>query len=387
MKINVNNTGINVQLQGSGELALVFLHYYGGSSRTWESVTGHLPDRYRTVAIDHRGWGLSDAPESGYRIEDLARDAEGVISALELKRYILVGHSMGGKVAQLMASRQPEGLEGLVLIAPSPPSPMLLSSEERDRLSSAYNSRESVGFVIDNVLTARPLRPALREQVIEDSLRASAGAKAGWPGVAISEDITREVASINVPVRVISGELDRVDTPQTLQRELLPRIPHAAMYIIPGTGHLSPLESPGEIASCISAFAASIEKSAAVYHSPGETIAAFDEAFNEGKIDNLMSVFSNRATMKMTDGAVIESNPEALRMALITLTASRPVIRNQIRTLISAGDLVLALIDWSLTTTSDDGTQRVEHGIATQVMEQGADKGWRIRISNPSGIV
>ncbi len=100
-----------------------------------------------------------------------------------------------------------------------------------------------------------------------------------------------------------------------------------------------------------------------------------------------MSVFSNRATMKMADGAVIESNPEALRMALITLTASRPVIRNQIRTLISAGDLVLALINWSLTTTSDDGTQRVEHGIATQVMEQGADKGWRIRISNPSGVV
>ncbi|HHT3530931.1 TPA: alpha/beta fold hydrolase [Enterobacter asburiae] len=195
MKINVNDTGINVQLQGSGELALVFLHYYGGSSRTWESVTGQLPDRYRTVAIDHRGWGLSDAPESGYRIEDLARDAEGVISALKLKRYILVGHSMGGKVAQLMASRRPEGLEGLVLIAPSPPSPMLLSSEERDRLSSAYNSRESVGFVIDNVLTARPLSPALREQVIEDSLRASAGAKAGWPGVAISEDITREVGN------------------------------------------------------------------------------------------------------------------------------------------------------------------------------------------------
>lgn len=387
MKIKVNDTGINVQQQGSGELALVFLHYYGGSSRTWESVTSQLADHYRTVAIDHRGWGLSDAPESGYRIEDLARDAEGVISALKLKRYILVGHSMGGKVAQLMASRRPEGLEGLILIAPSPPSPMVLSSDDRDRLSSAYNSRESVGFVIDNVLTARPLSPALREQVIEDSLRASAGAKAGWPGIAISEDITREVASINVPVRVISGELDRVDTPETLQRELLPRIPHASMIIIPDTGHLSPLESPGEIARCISSFTALIEKSAAVYRSPAETIAAFDESFNAGKIDTLMSVFSNRGTMKMTNDVVIESDPQAFRMALTALTASRPVIKNQIRALIPSGDLVLAIIDWSLTTTLQDGTQRRDHGIATQVIQQGADKGWRIRISNPSGIV
>lgn len=387
MKIQVNDTGINVQQQGSGELALVFLHYYGGSSRTWESVTSQLPDHYHTVAIDHRGWGLSDAPKSGYRIEDLARDAEGVISALKLKRYILVGHSMGGKVAQLMASRRPEGLEGLMLIAPSPPSPMVLSSGDRDRLSSAYNSRESVSFVIDNVLTARPLSPALREQVIEDSLRASAEAKAGWPGIAISEDITREVASINVPVRVISGELDRVDTPETLQRELLPRIPHAAMIIIPDTGHLSPLESPVEIARCISSFTALIKESAIVHRSPAETIAAFDESFNAGKIDTLMSVFSNRATMKMTNDVVIKSDPQALRIALTALIASRPVIRNQIRALIPSGDLVLAIIDWSLTTTSEDGTQRRDHGIATQVMEQGADKGWRIRISNPSGIV
>lgn len=261
MKITVNNTGINVRQQGRGELALVFLHYYGGSSRTWQSVISQLPDHYRTVAIDHRGWGLSDAPKSGYRIADLASDAEGVIAALELKRYILIGHSMGGKVAQLMASRRPQGLEGLMLIAPSPSSPLILSQEDRDRLTGAYSSREAVEFVIDNVLTAKPLSPALREQVIEDSLSAATEAKAAWPDIAMREDITNEVASIDVPVRVISGELDRVDTPETLQRELLPRIPHAAMMIVPGTGHLSPLESPQEIAGYISCFAASIEMS------------------------------------------------------------------------------------------------------------------------------
>ena len=99
---------------------------------------------------------------------------------------------------------------------------MRLTPEQRDTLSSAYNSRESVGFVIDNVLTAGALSSALREQVIEDSLRASSEAKEGWPNTAIGEDITQEVASINVPVTVISGELDRVDLPATLQKRIAP---------------------------------------------------------------------------------------------------------------------------------------------------------------------
>ena len=144
MKIETNGTRIHVTQQGNGNLALVFLHYYGGSSRTWSRVTEALPDRYRIVATDHRGWGDSDAPSSGYRIADLADDAEGVIAELGLQRYVLVGHSMGGKVAQLIASRRPKGLEGLVLVAPSPPSPMLLSDEQRATLSGAYQSRESV---------------------------------------------------------------------------------------------------------------------------------------------------------------------------------------------------------------------------------------------------
>ena len=141
MKFDVNGTHIQVTQQGNGELALVFLHYYGGSSRTWDTVSGALSERYRTVAIDHRGWGESAKPESGYELATLAADAQAVISALNLQRYILVGHSMGGKVAQLIASHQPTGLEGLVLVAPSPPSPMRLSAQERAVLTSAYSSR------------------------------------------------------------------------------------------------------------------------------------------------------------------------------------------------------------------------------------------------------
>lgn len=256
MLVESNGTRIHVRQQGHGELALVFLHYWGGSSRTWDKVAAELAGRYRIVATDHRGWGESPAPAEGYGLADLAADAEGVIAALDLRRYVLVGHSMGGKVAQLMASRRPRGLEALVLVAPSPPSPMVLSEEQRATLIGAYASRESVQWVIDHVLTARPLDAAAREQVVEDSLRGAPQARAGWPDVAMREDICAEVARIEVPTLVICGEQDQVDRVETLQAQLLPRIPHAVMHPLPGTGHLSPLEAPTEVARHIAGFVA-----------------------------------------------------------------------------------------------------------------------------------
>ncbi|RQU87960.1 alpha/beta hydrolase [Burkholderia cenocepacia] len=256
MEIEANGTRIHVTQAGQGDPALVFLHYYGGSSRTWQRVTDLLSSRYRTVATDHRGWGKSDAPADGYGIADLAADAEGVIETLGLPRYVLVGHSMGGKVAQFIASRRPNGLQGLVLVAPSPPSPMLLSAEERATLKGAYQSRESVEFVIDHVLTAKPLDTACREMVIEDSLKAAPQAKAAWPEVAMREDISAAVTSIDVPTIVLSGELDQVDRVVTLRTELLPRIRQATMHILPGVGHLAPLEAPTEVARLIEDFVA-----------------------------------------------------------------------------------------------------------------------------------
>jgi len=94
MKIAANGIQINVRDRGRGQPNLVFLHYWGGSSRTWDDVIDQLADQHRSIALDHRGWGESDAPAQGYGISDLANDAQSVISALELKRYVIVGHSM-----------------------------------------------------------------------------------------------------------------------------------------------------------------------------------------------------------------------------------------------------------------------------------------------------
>ena len=254
MKQKVNGIQLNVRDQGQGEPALLFLHYWGGSSRTWDLVIDRLQADFRCVAYDQRGWGESDKPETGYSMQDLANDAEALIRSLGLSRYVLIGHSMGGKAAQLLASKQPEGLEALILVAPAPPTPIHLTDAERNQRIQAYQQREAMEFLIPRVLTAVPLPAQIREQIIEDTLKGAAPAKQAWPGKGLAEDISQAVRNVSVSTLVLAGENDQVEKGDVLEQELLPNIPTARMTIIPQTGHLSPLEVPDKIAGQIRTF-------------------------------------------------------------------------------------------------------------------------------------
>lgn len=254
MMIKANDLELYVEQRGAGGPALVFLHYWGGSSRTWRHVVDALSPDYRTVAIDQRGWGKSAAPEAGYALSDLADDVLAVVDALALESYILVGHSMGGKAAQLAASRRPRGLRGLVLVAPAPPTPLALPLEARQGMVHAYDSRESIVATVQQVLAPGGLSDGDLDTVIVDSLAGALQARNAWPLATSQEDITAEMPKIEVPVIVISGEHDRVDPPEVLLRELLPRIPQAKRVVLPGVGHLLPLEAPAELAHVIKAF-------------------------------------------------------------------------------------------------------------------------------------
>ena len=263
MKVTANGMRLNVEERGAGEPALVFLHYWGGSSRTWRHVTAALADRHRTVSIDHRGWGGSDpadagVPGEGYAIADLADDASAVIRALGLRRHVLVGHSMGGKVAQLLASRRSPGLAGLVLVASAPPTPLALPERAREMMAGAYDTRASVEATIDEVLTARPLDPADREQVIADSLRGAPAAKTAWPASSSREDISDAIDAIRVPTLVVAGELDRIETLDSVENGLIRHFPHADLHVLAGTGHLSPLEAPDDLTLLVGRFAAGL---------------------------------------------------------------------------------------------------------------------------------
>jgi len=131
---------------------------------------------------------------------------------------------------------------------------MNLTEAERKQRIQAYENREALEFLIQNVLTAVPLPAQIREQIIEDTLKGAMPAKYAWPEKGMLEDLSRAVLDICVPTLVLAGENDQVEKFDLLERVLVPNIPTARMTIIAETGHLSPLEVPDKIASEIRVF-------------------------------------------------------------------------------------------------------------------------------------
>ncbi len=266
MKIEVGTTTLHVHEQvghgSTGRPALVFLHYFGGSGRTWKPVMDALVAAgWRCLAPDLRGFGKSPAPGEDWThhtVDKMADDIAGLVGRLELERFIVVGHSMGGKVALALAARQPAGLVGLALVSPSPPTPEPMKATERSRLLSGYGDAAAMKKTLRQI-TARPLSDATRDAAIADNLRASEPAWRAWLDHGSREDISARVPRIKVPVRVVVGAKDKAITGELVTPEILARVsgPEALLKSVPDVGHLLPLEAPSDaVQFLLDAFAA-----------------------------------------------------------------------------------------------------------------------------------
>jgi pimeloyl-ACP methyl ester carboxylesterase len=102
-----------------GDPPVVFVHSLAGNARHWTAQLEHLRPARRSVALDFRGHGRSEAPKNGdYSIAGMVGDIEAVVDTLGLQRIVLVGHSMGGGVALSYAGAHPERVAGLLLVDP-----------------------------------------------------------------------------------------------------------------------------------------------------------------------------------------------------------------------------------------------------------------------------
>lgn len=255
MKMQVNNIQLNVEQSGNGEMAMIFLHFWGGSVNSWREVTGLLESQYRCISIDARGAGDSGISENSYSIRDHAADVLALIQQLGLTRYIIVGHSMGGKTAQLAAASHPEGLAGIVLVASSPLSAMQITEQQRRQMYSAYSSPEAATYTVDNILSSGGLNDKIKQRTIEDALRMSHSAVAGWLECGSREDFSTLSPEINVPVMIMAGDQDKVDPLPVVRQVIAPMFPAAPVHIIEGKGHLLPLEAASDVAALIKDFA------------------------------------------------------------------------------------------------------------------------------------
>jgi 3-oxoadipate enol-lactonase len=253
--ISIRGAELVVDDAGRDEPTLIFLHYWGGSARTWDTVASQLPASIRKIAINQRGWGGSQALDGRYGLEALADDVIDTVEALGIGRYVVVGHSMGGKVAQVLAGRRPHGLAGLVLIAPAPPTPMQVPAEVRAGMLASYQSREGVLQAL-HILVGSVLDDTQREQVIQDTLHGHAEAKRSWPEQGMIADVSAALTGLDLPVEIILAERDPIEREAALRPIFAECLPQATLTIIPDVGHLVPLEAPHAVASaCERAFA------------------------------------------------------------------------------------------------------------------------------------
>ena len=256
--LRTRDAAIRIEDHGGapGGPSLLFLHYWGGSAATWRWVIARLHHEVRCVAVNQRGWGGSTAADGRYDLERMAEDVLAVIGHLRLNRVILVGHSMGGKVAQIVARARPPEVAGLVLVAPAPPTPMPVPEEARRAMLRSYQSAEGVSQAL-GVLAGPGLTVEERQGVTADTLAGEPVAKREWTERGMVSDLGIAPGHIQVPVTLLVGSLDQVEAPSRLRLIFGQAIPQTRFIEIPGVGHLAPLEAPEVIASACRSMLAS----------------------------------------------------------------------------------------------------------------------------------
>ena len=114
--VYVNRVDIFYRDTLTGDETMLCLHGRWGRGETWSEFIARYSDRYRIIAPDQRGHGLSDRPEGCYSGGKLAEDMHDLIRRLGIAPVIAVGHSMGGRIAGTLAARHPESVRALAIL-------------------------------------------------------------------------------------------------------------------------------------------------------------------------------------------------------------------------------------------------------------------------------
>lgn len=237
--------------------AIIASHSFGFSRTEWDEVGELLSPTFRLIALDAPGFGEASAL-TGHSIEQMARQFAETINQLDLDRYVLLGHSMTGKVMSILASRMGAqlGLRGtpekLVLLTPTPLGEEVGGQDLRDALLAQTKTRENAEqFVSDR--SALALAPDVRERAINAYLQTSRAAWEAWLNDGVNEDWIERCAPITVPTLVIAADRDPVWGIDMQQRLTMPHLGNASITTI-DSGHLVPMEAPHQLAEMLASF-------------------------------------------------------------------------------------------------------------------------------------
>lgn len=192
-----NGMGISYRTTGSPDApALVLLHGLGEGAASWAGVEQRFADRFQVVALDLRGHGASDWPGE-YSFEFMRDDVLGVLDVLGLRDIALVGHSMGGTVAYLVASARPDLVSRLIIEDAPPPFPRTRPIPERPS--------EPVDFdwAVVPTIAAAVNDPTRRMWALLPGITAPTLIIGGGPSSSIPQELLAEAAGLIPDCRLV----------------------------------------------------------------------------------------------------------------------------------------------------------------------------------------
>jgi pimeloyl-ACP methyl ester carboxylesterase len=237
---------------GKDGIPVVLVHSFGGSSQHWEAQLDHLREKRRAIAFDLRGHGQSGNPsDDNYHVQSLSSDIEAVVDSLDIDRFVLVGHSMGGSAAIEYAMRNPEKVAGLVLVGTPGKSP---ASESKPIIASLESDQYDT--VMDQYMhrLLASAKPEVSTIVLNGMKQVPKKASINIIKALFDYDPIPALTSYAGPTLLISTASEQQTNSLAKQ---LPEVPHK---VIKGTSHWIHMDKPAEFNMMLDEFLSGLDK-------------------------------------------------------------------------------------------------------------------------------
>ena len=235
---------------GHGPHRVLALHGWFGSAAGWGPLVDCLNREEFTYAfMDYRGYGCSRDLTGAYTMEEIAGDAFALAEKLGWDWFYVVGHCMGGMVAQLMMADVPDKVRAAVVIAPVPACGMRFDEDTWAFFQGAVDNPLNRAGIVD-YSTGKRLSPTWLDAMAARSVACSTRAAfAGYLEAWMKTDFSARMQGMAQRMKVLVGEHDPAMTPQLMNETILAWNHRAEMDILPNCGHYPMLETPVYLAT------------------------------------------------------------------------------------------------------------------------------------------
>ncbi|MFD3679892.1 alpha/beta fold hydrolase [Streptomyces sp. NPDC058613] len=240
---------------GSGSERALLLHNWFGDRSSFDPMREHLNgDVFSYAFLDCRGYGKAIDTDGAFTMEEVAEDALAVADHLGWETYTVIGHSMGGKAAQLMLLDAPSRVRSVIGISPVPASGFPLEGEMWELFAGAAKNPGNRRAIIDNTTGGQRDDTWLDAMVGRSVERSSATAFRAYLDSWARVDFHERVKDNPAPVLLLAGANDPVLGAEALRGTWMQWYPNAELEVLPHTGHYAPEESPETVAAAVERF-------------------------------------------------------------------------------------------------------------------------------------